>query len=295
MQQIRIKSIIFTALSITTLTILGISLPFLSPLMVLVWPVPIIVLSVKEGGRAGIFATLLAGLVNAVILHPLIGLVTLIGFGLIGVVMGNAWAEGLSQKAVVLSGIGAGLLSELTLGIISYRVFEFNPVEQIIKEIKALVMMQEQIFTPGQMQFIFNNLDLLKQLYIGITVCTIIIVVIGSYYLSIYVLKKMQVDAVKELPFSALRFPPVLSIIIIVGFFVPGNFILENLLVIVSFALMLQGLSVFYFFLDKSNVSRVIWVVVLLLFFFIPLISIGFVILGMIDQVVNIRKRISGD
>ena len=63
-------------------------MPFVGPFVNLIWPVPIILLGVRHGYKWSIMATFVAGIIIAMLVHPLQAVGVVVGFGLIGIVLG---------------------------------------------------------------------------------------------------------------------------------------------------------------------------------------------------------------
>ena len=107
-------------------------LPILGPFVNMLWPVPIILLGVRHGFRWSVMATLSAGVLIAVLMHPLHALSVVVGFGLIGIVLGHAIREAYSPGKALVWGSLASLLSKVAVLGLSAFILGINPLEMQI-------------------------------------------------------------------------------------------------------------------------------------------------------------------
>ena len=76
--------------------LISVYVPFIGVFVDLIWPVPIILLGVRNGYKWSIMATLVAGVLIAILLGPLRAVGVAIGFGLIGITLGHAFRKNYS-------------------------------------------------------------------------------------------------------------------------------------------------------------------------------------------------------
>src|SRR5665647_135226 len=118
MRQTRVRSMVegglLAAIAII-FAVISAYLPIIGPFVDLLWPVPIILLGVRHGYKWSIMATVVAGVMIAMLLHPLQAVSVVVGFGLIGVVLGYAFRMEFSPAKTMLWGSVASLISKVAL------------------------------------------------------------------------------------------------------------------------------------------------------------------------------------
>ena len=118
MRQTRVRSMVegglLAAIAII-FAIISVYLPIIGPFVNLLWPVPIILLGVRHGYKWSIMATVVAGVIISMLVHPLQAVSVVVGFGLIGIVLGYAFRMEFSPAKTMLWGSAASLLSKIAL------------------------------------------------------------------------------------------------------------------------------------------------------------------------------------
>ena len=76
--------------------LISVYIPFIGAFINLIWPVPIILLGVRHGYKWSMMATAVAGILIAILVHPLHAVAVAIGFGMTGIVLGHCFRKHLS-------------------------------------------------------------------------------------------------------------------------------------------------------------------------------------------------------
>jgi uncharacterized protein YybS (DUF2232 family) len=108
--------------------LISVYVPFIGAFVNLIWPVPIILLGVRHGYKWSIMATAVAGILIAILVHPLHAIGVAIGFGMTGVVLGHCFRKNLSPVVSVLFGSIASLTSKIIVLSITAAVMGINPL-----------------------------------------------------------------------------------------------------------------------------------------------------------------------
>lgn len=108
--------------------LISVYIPFIGAFVNLIWPVPIILLGVRHGYKWSLMATVVAGILIAILLHPLHAISVAIGFGLTGIVLGHCFRKGYSPVTSVLLGSVASLASKIAVLSITAVVLNINPL-----------------------------------------------------------------------------------------------------------------------------------------------------------------------
>ena len=108
--------------------LISVYIPFIGAFINLIWPVPIILLGVRHGYKWSIMATATAGLLIAILIHPMHAIAVAIGFGMTGIVLGYCFRKKWSPVTTVLLGAVASLSSKIIVLSISAAVLGINPL-----------------------------------------------------------------------------------------------------------------------------------------------------------------------
>lgn len=108
--------------------LISVYIPLIGAFVNLIWPVPIILLGVRHGYKWSLMATIVAGILIAILLHPLHAVGVAIGFGLTGIALGHCFRRGFSPVTSVLLGSVASLGSKIIVLSISAVVLGINPL-----------------------------------------------------------------------------------------------------------------------------------------------------------------------
>ncbi len=274
-------------LAIFLLTILNIAFPVISFLIYIIWPIPVIYMIVKHGSRAAILLIILAALINGIAFGTSMGLYTVIGFGLVGFIVGGSLVERFSPLKVLLLTIGAVLLSNLSISLTSNYLFGFDynqlfsEIINNIKQVPELVDMSAVI----QQQFEFVQLILPAILVISSVVSGIL-----TYYAAHWYLKRkgLKLKIFPQVRFW--RFPRWwISLGIIASLLLKSNIYLLNLNIILFFLVFLQGFAVGLFYLKKlSPFLTMAYIFLIIVFNFFSFFLLAFT--GLVDMWFDLRK-----
>lgn len=289
--------------------LISVYIPIIGAFINLIWPVPIILLGVRHGYKWSLMATAVAGILIALLVHPLHAVGVAIGFGLTGIVLGHCFRQKYRPVTSVLFGSCASLLSKIVVMGISAAVLGINPladqaaamskaVEQAINVYRTFGMKEAELAQLAETMK--NMLDLMKVIFpAGLALASV-----ADTYLNFLVargvLRKLghQIEAFPA--FSRWSFYPVvlyafiLSILMLywgksreVTLLADAGL---NLQVVSSMLLMLQGLSMVFFYATKYQTPKFLrWLIVALV------LSNGFitqmaVFAGAFDIALDFRK-----
>jgi len=284
-------------------------MPFIGPFVNLIWPVPIILLGVRHGYKWSIMATLVAGLIIAMLMHPLHAVGVVVGFGLIGIVLGHAFRSDFHPVKALLWGAVASLVSKVAVLIISAVVMGVNPInmetealgkafEQAIGMYRGLGMKEEDLAViAGNMQ---NMLQLMKIILPAGFVLAAIADTYLNFLISKAVLKKLGHQVKAFPPFKEWTLPGYIVYIFLLA--LAGMYwgqtreittlyhIAVNFQVITSTLLFVQGLALFYYLADKYNLSRLARGIILFLIFTNSLFTQILIVGGAFDMMFDYRQ-----
>lgn len=311
MQQTRVRPMVeggvLSAVAII-FAIISAYLPIVGPFVNLIWPVPIILLGVRHGYKWSILATAVAGVLIAMLLHPLNAVSVVVGFGLIGIVLGYAIRAQYSPMKTVMWGTAASLVSKIAVLAISAVVLGMNPltmqtdvlskaVEQAVEMYRGFGMTEENLAqVAGNMQ---GLIDLLKIILPSGFALAAVVDTYLNFMIARIVLRKLGHYVEGFPPFklwSLPRFIGYFFVLSLVGMYwgksreiVMLYNIAANFQVLTSMFLFVQGLALFYYVADKYNLSRLTRGIILVLIFTNGFLSQGLIFAGGIDMAVDYR------
>lgn len=284
-------------------------LPLIGPFVNLMWPVPIILLGVRHGYKWSIMATVVSGILIALLMHPLQSLSVVVGFGLIGIVLGYAFRMNFSASKTMLWGTVASLLSKAALLVISAMILGVNPlamqsdvmadaVKQAINIYRDFGMGEQELAKMAEaMQ---GMIDLMKVILPAGFIMASVLDTWLNFLIAKTVLRKLGHHVPAFPPFKQWCLPYqivylfALSLVMIYW----GNSreiavlsqVGMNLQVITSTLILVQGLALFNYFADKYNLSRMVKGLILFLIFTNGFFAQILVVAGAIDMIMDYRR-----
>ncbi|MCG8516141.1 MAG: YybS family protein [Halanaerobiales bacterium] len=276
-------------LLIFLLTILNLNIPIISFLVNIILPVPVVYMIIKHGMNKTFFMILLSAVLSGLLIDPLMGLYTIIGFGLIGFVLGSALKEEFSPRLTLILTISAVLISNLIISGISSYLLDFNYHNLFNEIIEGLGS------NPDLTELALNleqQLELLKMLIPAFFVITSIISGTITYYLTLWYLKRIKLNKRVYKPIKYWYFTRWISVGIAICLLFKTNIYLVNLNMVLLFFVFLQGFAVGLYYLAKSpNSSGLTFLYILLIILFNFFVFIILSLVGLIDMWFNLRKR----
>jgi uncharacterized protein YybS (DUF2232 family) len=272
------------------------------------WPVPIVLLGVRHGLRLAALATLVAGLLVAILADPLTALSMFLGLGVLGLVLGYSMRRRLPPLRTVGLGGLALVASLLLLFGLSLIIMGINPfqsyfalyqesVEGVLEFYRRLGLKGE---TLAQMEETLAQTLTMMRYLIPMTL------VAGSTFLSFLnftlaraVLGRLGYSYPGFPAFSTWRFPRTLAYGYAAGVLAVAaghywnqdifNHIGLNLQAIFQLLLLIQGLAVVWHFLEKNRFPAGMRTLVVILAFFLPFFGQLVFFLGLFDLFFDFR------
>jgi len=266
--------------------LISVYIPFIGAFVNLIWPVPIILLGVRHGYKWSLMATVVAGILIAILLHPLHAIGVAVGFGLTGIVLGHCFRKGFSPVTSVLLGSVASLISKIIVLSISAVVLNINPladqseamakaVDQAINIYRNFGLKEAELSQISESMH--GMLSMMKLILPAGFAMASVVDTFLNFLVARAVLRKLGHNIAAFPAFSVWTLSPA----ILYGFIVSMLLIywgksreLEmlataglNLQVATSMLLMLQGLSVIFFYAAKHGLPKFLrWLFVTLVF-----------------------------
>ncbi|MFW6022853.1 MAG: DUF2232 domain-containing protein [Halanaerobiaceae bacterium] len=287
-------------------------IPLIGVFIYIIWPIPVVYLILKYDSKKALYAILISALLNIIIfglgvdveIGIMFGVNSIIGYGLIGFLLGSAFKEKLSSLKSVLVTIGSVLISNIIILYVFINVYMLN-FNQEINNFKTLL--EESLPTEQLPYTIDEYMESIKLLMPSIILISSIITGLLIYYTTIWYLQKKKISVKKYKPIIYWKLPGwwistgLLFIVLIrynisllgLPVTVANNVVLvaNNLIIILLFLIVIEGFSVLLYFLLRLN-SKFINILFVLLFIFFRIIIIpGLLFLGFLDFIFNFRKH----
>lgn len=311
MRQTKVRSMVegglLAAIAII-FAIISVYLPVVGSFVNLLWPVPIILLGVRHGYKWSIMATVVAGVIIAMLVHPFQAVSVVVGFGLIGIVLGYAFRMEFSPTKTMLWGSAASLLSKVALLGIGAVVTGVNPftmqgdimaqaVEQAMEVYRSFGMAEQDLAQITEsMQ---SMIELMKIILPAGFIMASVVDTGLNFLIAKAVLKKLGHSIPDIPPFKLWSVPDyvlyffTLALVMIYWGKSREMTMLYNIgmnaQIITSMLLLIQGLALFNYFVDKYNLSRVAKGIILFLILANGLFAQILIVVGAVDTILDYR------
>lgn len=291
------------------LSLVGIYLPVIGAFIAFTWPVPITILGLRHGLKWSLMATVVSGIILSLLVSPMQALSLVLGFGLLGIVLGEAVKRDLSVGKIIWLGATASLISKIILFFAASFLLGLNSfaenftmmqrsIDQVLEMYKNMGMDKNQL--EAMRESFHNMIGLMKIVFPSLLVVASILDTFLNYILSQAILKRLGYPAKKVPPFSEWRLPRwvVAGFIIGIIFLIGGqHYKIEglttvglNLQYFSSMLFLIQGFAVVSYYLAKYKVTGIIRWLILLMLFITPIFVGILVWVGLLDVWFDYRR-----
>jgi len=282
------KDSLRTLAYILILTTINYIFPFLSMLVMFLWPVPIVYLVQKEESSRVIGVVALAALINGFFFGAVMGLITVIGFGLVGFIIGNVIKEGFPPLKTLIAAVLAVILSQTLVVYVSGVIMDLNyqlMVEEAIRSLGGEI--DEQTLE----QLVIPQLELIKLMFPALLSISATITGIFNYYISAWYLRRRGLNIELYKPVRRWYMPRwIVSILIVLSLLMRSDTIFLNINIYMFFLAFVQGFAVLMYYLSSRSSSFLLKAFVVFLIFIFPPVPILLILIGLLDMWFNFRK-----
>ncbi len=289
--------------------LISVYVPVVGAFVTFLWPVPIILLGVRHGFRWSVMATVVAGVLSAILISPLKAIHIVVGFGLIGLVFGHAFRAGFGPFKTILWGSVVCLISNLALMGLTFVVMGVNPFAFQIESMEKSMVEAIELYRGfgmtetmiAQMQEQFKIMMTLFQVLLpALLTLSAVFQTYLNFLLARAVLRKLGHATPAFPPFREWSLPK--AMLYIAALATAALFFSQNLqsdllakiaVNILGGSLILlfgQGLALFYYLADKYNLSRLMRTIILIIILTNALLQTAAVFAGIFDLAVNFRQ-----
>jgi uncharacterized protein YybS (DUF2232 family) len=293
----------------TLLFLISMYIPFISVIALFLLPVPFIIYLYRNNFQAGLLLWAVTFGVS-LIFAGLSGIFITIFSGLTGIVMGELYRRKKSAFAVLLGGSLAGIVNTLASIILAKVMLGINIISKLKMKFQMAVDTLEEFYRsngqdPAQLEKLKTQVELIPMMTPAYIIGGAVLIAIVTHLAARMIMKRLRYDVPSFPPFREWNLPKSFLwyyiVAIILTFSAPEKgsvlFILTiNLYMLLSVVLIIQGLTVIFYYAWIKNWKRkrIILLVILLFllnsFLPIPLEVVKF--LGIIDLGFNIKKRL---
>lgn len=305
------ESGLLTALSVV-LALMSVYLPFIGFLLILLWPLPLIVLVVRHGMRWGIMAALASGVLIGLLLEPLLALRLVLAFAPAGLLLGWAFAKGLSGvQSFLLTNMAslAGIMA--AMGLLLF-VTGVNPLTEQVNLLQSSFDTSMQMYEGMGMseetlaksrEDIAQGLQMLNYLF------PLVFIMMGLIYGSVTYIGGCKI--LKRLGHSVPQLPPVhewrlpQAFLYLFGFALVGLYwggtrqimwlyqISLNANALAIIAGLVQGLVLMHCLFRHFKVKLALRIVFYMFILMNPFLGQVVAMTGLIDMIFDYRQRFS--
>lgn len=300
-----IKEMLMLTIVMTIFAILGsMSLPYILILL----PAPFIVFNIKNNMILGNLSFIILSITLSLVVTPSLGILFLIIFIPLIMTMSYLINKESKNKDILFFSTIAFFISIIVLfaiansGDISIGELIETKIQEVvnmqIENVKQLDIKSDQV--KDLEEVLTSGLRYLFYIFPAVLLIASSIFTYINYKIVAMGLDRLDMEKLTPNVFRRFRLPTTffmgIVLIYFIGFglsslnLVNSDIIGSNILVLASFFILVQGLSVVDFFLTKRNVFSVLKVLVMCIFIFIPTMVTITYLIGIIDMIFNIRR-----
>lgn len=303
---------LLTAITVI-MALMAVYLPVLGMVAALLWAVPVVLLVVRHGFRWGIMAILVAGILMAVLIEPVLSLRMVLSFAPTGLLLGYGFRRGWSGTRTFL---GAALASIGAKGLSLGLVFAMTSVSPLDLQLEGMqeafnetfamyeAMGMDEAAINGAKGQVSEAMLLVGILMPLVFVITGLVDTAVDYLVSGRIMKRLGISIAQFPPFREWRLSQAFLYLMgfsLVGLYWGGTREIEalytislNANVLALLAGLLQGFSLLVYVCNRYRISFFLRAVMVLL-----VLANGFLLhivafTGLFDMVFDYRRRFGG-
>lgn len=282
-------------------------IPLVGFFLVFLSPIPLVILEMRHDLKTGIVALTVGTVLTMLITGPIPAISYALGFGILALALGRIIELRRSAIEILICGSIVSLICKLMLAVLLYAVTGLNPfaldVEGMNKIMDWALSLNGSNAEAIKAQF-ETAITVIPLLVPTILIMTAVCDSFLCYWLSRKVVERVEHVALPALPpFNCWRFPTSCLGAYIAGMICSllaakypqyGIFarVGLNVSLIVSYIFMIQGFSLCAWVLDRKGFDKRLRSVLLVIAFFIPILTQIALYIGIVDMCWNTRKRV---
>ncbi len=294
-----LESILFSGAVLLT-TLFGLYLP----LITFIWPVPVALAVLRQGGRNTIAMILPAAIIAGLLWGSPAFLGVVVVTGLVGMVMGGALAENFSGKKTVYISVGVAALSQALFLAINQMVLGIDIWALVVEAMEETAALYDD---PAMQSAVPVVMDFLRTVYPTLLFVSGVLTGVFSLAAVEFIAGRLKMELPPLPRLTRWKFDPRLNLLLLLTLFmylILPSLISINLFLIIITLFCCEGLSVIAFWIDKRTPPRNkrFFLIALLVLFIFPVLgalAIGFffllvlplaMVIGIFDSWRDLRK-----
>lgn len=293
---------IFTLLMLMTLYV-----PLIGLITFLAMAAPIVIFTVRNGWKVGIWLLIPAAILSVLLGSPL-ALVLSIPASTVGLIMGHLISQKANRYAILGAATGVYLINYIIAYVVAIVLFNIDIMDMVNASVNESIEASVAIATAlGQenaektMEAMKNMVKYTNYLLPALFVLTSITHAYFTQLITVFIVKRLKIEVSSFPPFRELQLPKSLLwyylLVLLISFTQPEEgstmfMAILNLTFILTLLLTVQGYSFVFFYCHKKGIHKALPITVLILSFLItPLVYIIRMI-GIIDMGFPLRDKI---
>ncbi|HBM76275.1 MAG TPA: hypothetical protein DD429_12090 [Clostridiaceae bacterium] len=311
MKKIDTRALVEAAILVAIAAVLIIAtwyIPFLSIIGVIIWPIPITILTFKHDLKISIISLVVLFLITAALTDPISTLMLILVYGIPAVVLGFCLRRKYSPFVTIMSMSMSMFVSYIAAIKLSNIIFGTDIMEEFFKLIKdSLETVKNMLRQYGYSEEYINQSgavkaldpDSLRKVFPGLLALASLIGSYINYYLIGIIFRKLRLKINEVLPLDrwyvsnnlsyGLFFMLLVSWLMVYLKVNSAEIVFNSVFMIFEYTFVIDGLAVASWFLKSRGVPGKVRVFIIIIIMFTP-ISTLLLFLGIIDYVIDIRK-----
>lgn len=293
------------------MALIALYVPVIGMFVNFIWPMPVIVCGHKHGLKYSVMTLLVASIIIAMLASPINAFFLAVIFGTIGLVLGECMRRKMKPLSVMLYGSAGALIALILNLVLSFLILGIDPLNMLFSSFNDSLTQVEAFyrshnFTEEQIKQSVASLKemigMMRLIMPGAFLTFAPILAFVNYWAAKKVLMRLGESFEPFPPFTQLKVPNwvlapyVLSLIGVTYFYTNklqehwGYKVCVNIQTVCCLVLVLQALSLIYWYVEIKKKPRWWADIGVALLFFIPLFSQFAVYLGAFDMVFDYRN-----
>ncbi len=299
-----------TALSVI-IAIVGLFVPVLA-LASLLWPVPVIVVVKRYGLQYGIYSTVASGLIVGMVSEPIYAAYVIFAYGALGLSIGYGVHKNYKAGRILAITAIVSLLSKMILIFAVTHIMGINPLEVQLESMEKGMEYAMGFYdsvglnVPSDMKdALLSSLELLRVTLPALLLLVAIMDSYLNYTVARVVLRRLGLHLNALPTFAQWRAPGnvaagflLLMVLSLVGGYMglgSTDVIMSNILLLFQIILLVQGISLAYFFLMRRNINKFVGILLIIFILFNQFLALMAMLAGLLDVLFDFRKRFTGE
>lgn len=293
------------------MALIALYVPVIGMFVNFIWPMPIIVCGQKHGLKYSVMTLLVSSIIIAMIASPVNAFFLAVIFGLLGLILGECMRRKMKPLSIMLYGSVGALIALILNLLLSFVILGIDPLNMLFTSFNESLVQAEAFyrshgFTEEQIQQSIASLremiGMMRLIMPGAFLTFAPILAFVNYWTAKKVLARLGENFESFPPFTQLKVPSwvlvpyVLSLVGVTYFFINkmqdhwGYKVCVNVQTVSCLVLVLQALSLIYWYVEFKKKPRWWADIACALLFFIPFFSQFAVYMGAFDMIFDYRN-----